>query len=424
MNSPSPLPPRRLPLFILGVAALSAATSLATSSLPSAGYEASGATSGWFAAGGVATVVAAVLLGAPLGVLVDRARRRRTVLVVAALLAAAIVPSVAATGGLGLMTAPHVLVAVVAVSGVGALAPVPQEALLPAVAGRGFLVRANALLYVLPTVLLVAVTLPLSALDIDETGVLLAAGALALCAAAAFHGIEPAGRPVEEPPPGAGLWREALEGVRFTARHPVLRAITLYVVVSAAAGQFADEATRAARRVLVTDDSMTYAVVSFSTMISSLGGFVLGPLLAVLLHRRFGTFRLAAAAVLVSQPCLLLLALSGAPGGPVWHTLGGLVPLIGTIVAAIALVSHRQAITPGRLLGRVSGLLVALAMLGQTAGDVLSGPVSRLTGLAADTPAPPALLPGLALATALCLAAAVPLLRARHHPAEALEPAG
>ncbi|WP_432861938.1 hypothetical protein [Microbispora rosea] len=57
---------------------------------------------------------------------------------------------------------------------------------------------------------------------------------------------------------------------------------------------------------------------------------VLGALVAVLLHRRIGTFRLAWWALIVSGPFTLLLALSGIGPGWAWYVLGTAVPLLRT----------------------------------------------------------------------------------------------
>ncbi|NJP89612.1 hypothetical protein HCN51_09165 [Nonomuraea sp. FMUSA5-5] len=118
----------------------------------------------------------------------------------------------------------------------------------------------------------------------------------------------------------------------------------------------------------------------------------------------------------MSQPCTLLVALSGVAGGWSWYMIGILVPLAGSIAATIALTSHRQAITPARLLGRVTGTLVAVAALGEPAGALLLGlPGEWLREAGEDASSPSRLLPGLVLAVALSMAAAVPLLRGRRH---------
>ncbi|MFC5825954.1 MFS transporter [Nonomuraea insulae] len=344
-----------------------------------------------------------VLLGLPLGVLLDRARSRRTVMMAMALLCAAAAVSVSAADGLGGVGGPHVVAVLMATTALGALAPIGVETCLPAVAGRERLVPANVLLYLMPAVLFLALAPLSSLLDSDDGSLLIFAGALLLCAALGFRLVR---ADEEPPPPRSGFWREAAEGVRCTAREPALRAIALYLVMSELFAEVTVETATKAREVasltggLSVGEIMTYPAYA---------SFLLAPLLAMLLHRRLGAFRLAWVSVLVTEPFALLLALTGTEWGHLWYLAGTIVPRTGAIIVFIALTSHRQAITPDRLLGRVSGLLLAVATLAGAAGDLLEGPAEWLAG---SRPGPLTLLPGLAVSTALSLAAAIPLVRA------------
>ncbi|NJP89613.1 hypothetical protein HCN51_09170 [Nonomuraea sp. FMUSA5-5] len=192
-----------------------------------------------------ASGLGSLLLAPLLGVLLDRVRRRRVVPVT---LAAALALTLVVAG--------------VAAEGAGA--------------------------FVVP-VLLVAVA--------DPGGlafVIVVAGAAA-SAAVVFHAVETVAEPpaaVEEPPlPGAGFWREAAEGVRFTLRDPVLRAIALCLFVTGLTGEFADDMVGMAFHVLVED--VPPAEIALARMGSVYGALVLGALASVLLHRRLGAYRLA-----------------------------------------------------------------------------------------------------------------------------------
>ena len=132
---------------------------------------------------------------------------------------------------------------------------------------------------------------------------------------------------------------------------------------------------------------------------------VLGALAALLLHRRLGAFRLAWWALIVTGPFTLLLALSGTGPGWVWYVLGAAVPATGRLVASVALLSHRQAVTPHRLLGRTGAVLVVLTSVADGVAGLLERPAEGLAELGGVAPA--------TLATLAALAAAVPLLRAR-----------
>ncbi|TDD51570.1 hypothetical protein E1286_10355 [Nonomuraea terrae] len=347
--------------------------------------------------GGSAATLALVLLGLPLGVLIDRARRRSAMTVVPLLVAAGGL-SVLAADALGSQSDGHAIAVLTTMGVLTTVASVVRDACLPSIAGRERLVPANALLSVVPLILALCLASVLSLLDdlVDVTAPILTV-TMASLAALLFRTVDAAEEPA---PPPAGLRWEMTEAIRFTARHPVLRAIALYLVVSALVAEFADEVADEALRVAAESAAIPlgsyFSVVNLSALLVP---FV-GALLAVLLHRRVGVFRLACAALLVSQPFTLLLALSGSPGGAIWYVVGTLVPMTGTAVAALALLSHRQALTPDRLLGRVGGLLLALATLADALGELLETAAT-----------PPTLLPGVAVATLAALAAAVPLLR-------------
>ncbi|MEU7695395.1 MULTISPECIES: hypothetical protein [Microbispora] len=97
--------------------------------------------------------------------------------------------------------------------------------------------------------------------------------------------------------------------------------------------------------------------------------------------------------------------LSGTGPGWVWYVLGAAVPATGRLVASVALLSHRQAVTPHRLLGRTGAVLVVLTSVADGVAGLLERPAEGLAELGGVAPA--------ALATLAALAAAVPLLRAR-----------
>ncbi|MEN3539503.1 hypothetical protein AAH991_30635 [Microbispora sp. ZYX-F-249] len=351
---------------------------------------------------GVVEPVAILVLALPLGVLIDRVRRR-SVLVVSALVGAALT-SVAATGALGAPTWPLVLAMISAGGVLPTVTALGQDAYLPSVVPRARLLPANALLILLPCIAVVPMTLTLTVWQ--GSAFLFAAGLALAVVAALFRGVSAA----ERPPPRTGLWRETAEGIRFTARHPALRAIALYLLLSSVLYELGDEAADEARATAFFGLSATPIEYPWRLAITSAyGPVVLGALLAVLLHRRLGAFRLAWWALLVSAPFTLLLALSGPGAERIWYVLGSGVPATGTVIAAVALLSHRQAVTPDRLLGRTGGLLLLLTTVAEEAGDLLEGPAERLAELGGV--APPA------LAAVAALAAAAPLLWARRSAA-------
>ncbi|MGR6914439.1 MFS transporter [[Actinomadura] parvosata] len=410
-----------MPLFVLGVTLVSFAFMFSEPSL----FDLGALTPPAFAHASSASVLGSLLLAPLLGVLLDRVRRRRVVPVTLAVaLALTLVAAGVAAEGVGAFVVPVMLVASAALT---ALWQVGEETYLPSVVGvRGRLVTANALLTALPQLGVMGMGALPALADLDGLAFVIVVAGAAACAAVAFRAVEAVEAPppvraglrqeaVEAPPPPrAGFWREAAEGVRFALRDPVLRAIALCLVVTGLTGEFADDMVGLALSVLVED--MPPGEIALARMGSIYGALALGALTAVLLHRRLGAYRLAWVALLASQPFTLLVALSGVAGGWLWYMIGILVPLAGSIAATIALTSHRQAITPDRLLGRVTGTLVALAALGERAGTLLLGlPGEWLREAGENASSPLRLLPGLVLATALSMAAAVPLLRGRRH---------
>ncbi|MEV4460533.1 MFS transporter [Microbispora sp. NPDC049633] len=410
MASPS-LP--RFPLFALAATALCASFSLADTALVTATWRTSPPVV--ITLGGIVEQAGIVLLALPLGVLIDRARRR-SVMVLSALLGAVAVTSVATAGTLGSAAWPHLLTVTMATGVLASVAAVGQDAYLPSVVRRGRLLPANALLTVLPQIAVVPVML--TVLDWPGLTFAFTVGLGLAVAAALFRGVAAAERP---PPPRSGLWREAAEGIRFTARHPALRAIALCLLLSSLLAELRGEVRDEAWATTFQDVSGANGRFAWWLMAySPYAPYVLGALLAVLLHRRLGAFRLAFWALLVSGPFTLLLALSAPGPGSIWYVLGATAPATGRVIAAVALLSHRQAVTPNRLLGRTGGLLLLLTTVADEAGKFLEWPAERLAELGGVTPP--------AIATAAALAAAVPLLWARRsaadHDAEPAEESG
>ncbi|MFD2353688.1 hypothetical protein ACFSTC_37170 [Nonomuraea ferruginea] len=291
--------------------------------------------------------------GADGGVLVDRAARR-----------SALVWSGVAGGRsrsarsrsphwLSAVTTAHVTLAIGAVTLVAVTGALALEAYLPAVTGRHRFVPVNAWLYGIASVgtfgFAVTTGLPSTAAVV----VVLVVPAVGFAVSALlFRYVDV---PEDPAPPREGVWPEAVAGVRFTLRHPVLAAIAGYLVALAALGQ-------------LIDAPRPDGLADGWDLVTMLAPPLVGALAAVMLHRRVGALRLAWFAVLATQPFALLLAF---PSGAAGYVLGQALPLAGAATAAIALLSHRQAITPPRLLGRSGGTLVMLVALAATVGSVL-----------------------------------------------------
>ncbi|MFD8534423.1 MFS transporter [Streptosporangium canum] len=349
----------------------------------------------------------ALLLALPLGVLIDRARRR-SALVATGLLSAGLLASVVVAAWLQVITVPHFMVVTVALAILQTVGEGAQNAYLPAVVGRDRLVPVNAALVGVASISPLVISLLANNRSDTVVPVILSVAAVAFAASALlFRSID---APEEPPGPQVRWWREAIEGVRFILMHPVLRAITVYLVVSVLLEPVIEEATQVPH----PEEGVRNDLIELLPMMIYAAP-VVGALLAALLYRRVGTFRLAWLAVLVTQPFALLLALTDTAWGLVWYLLGTFVPWAGWTATALALLSHRQVITPGRLLGRMGGTLALFIGLAGVAGSFLEPLADFLIGLGSFTEARSlAGLPVLVLGTAGLLAAAVPLLKVRH----------
>lgn len=135
MTTPSPLRSRRFLIFGLAFAALHISFMFAEPSLLGSGPEPPTDPRDVIVLNGAAGTLAPILLGLPLGVLVDRARRRRSVLMVMALLGTVAVASVTVAEGLGTPGGPHVTAVIMATTALATVASVGQDAYLPSVVG-------------------------------------------------------------------------------------------------------------------------------------------------------------------------------------------------------------------------------------------------------------------------------------------------
>ncbi|MGJ6964196.1 MFS transporter [Streptosporangium sp. G11] len=354
-----------------------------------------------------AALLSPLLLALPLGVLVDR-RRRGSVLVATGLVSALSLVSLAVAFWLRVTGTVYIAVVMAVLATAWAAGEMARDAHMPSVVGRERLVPVNAALFCVVSIGSLSAPLMLG----DDSGIVVPVVLVAMAVASAasallFRGVDPPEEPVEPAEPGTGWWREAVAGVRFTLTQPVLRAMTVYLVGSALMEPLIDGV--GGRRPRGEGDHEGL-LVALSVVIYAAP--VAGALAAVLLHRRVGTFRLAWLAVPVTQPFALLLALTGTAGGPLWYLLGEFVPRAGWAVTVVALLSHRQVITPGRLLGRTAATLVLFTGLAATAGEFLKLPLIYLTNVFLSEAGFPERLPVLALGTFGVLAAAIPLMRA------------
>ncbi|MEU4107119.1 MFS transporter [Streptomyces sp. NPDC027717] len=322
------------------------------------------------------TMAGSLLVGLPAGAWVDR-MRKRSVLIATDLLRALMLLTLPVAWWTGVLTV-WWLYAVALTHGVlTVFFDVAYVSYLPHLIGRGHLVEGNSRLSVVRSVTSIggpAVAGPLVGWLGAPVAVLVSSAGMAA------SGLLAAGIRKREPRPEPGgrprLGREIKEGLRFVLHRPVLRAIVL------------------------TDGTFNVFLVMYQTMLmvflaremrlgssgiglvlSGMGcGSLLGALLAARAARWVGQGPVIWLAPLVTCPLTGLMALAR-PGWSVWVAALGLAALsLGGVVRMVAQASFQQALTPDRLMGRMSATARFVSWGGLALGGVVGGAVGSVLG--------------------------------------------
>ncbi|MFB7778413.1 MFS transporter [Streptomyces bauhiniae] len=322
------------------------------------------------------TMAGSLLVGLPAGAWVDR-MRKRSVLVSTDLLRALVLLSLPLAWWAEVLTV-RWLYAVALVHGVlTVFFDVAYVSYLPHLVGREHLVEGNSRLSAVRSVTSIsgpAVAGPLVGWLGAPVAVLVSSVGMAA------SGVLAAAIRKREPDPGtrerARLGRDIKEGLRFVLRRPVLRATVL------------------------TDGTFNVFLVMYQTMLmvflareihlgsfgiglvlSGMGcGSLLGALLAARVSRWLGQGPVIWLAPLVTCPLTALMALAR-PGWSVWVAALGLAALsLGGVVRMVAQASFQQALTPDRLMGRMSATARFVSWGGLALGGVLGGAAGSLLG--------------------------------------------
>lgn len=333
--------------------------------------------------GALATLstVAFLVIGLPAGVWTDRIRRRG-VLVAADVIRAALLMSVPVAWWFDVL---HIglLYAVVFVTGICTVFfDVANQSYLPQVVGRPALLAANTRLVGMEAVndiagrgvagyLVALVTAP-AAIAVDAVSYLVSAWFVTR-----VRHVEPAPERGE-----ARLWRDMGEGVRFVARHSVLRAI----VLSGSLSNLGIVLVLTMLPVVIVDE-LRYSAAVLGLLLACGGvGMLCGSLVARRLATRFGAGRVLLVGTLVVAPCGFGMPFIG--GLPIWVATAGWVVLTAQVgVNNVINVSFRQAVTPDRLLGRVNAtfrfLLTGALAIGAALAGVLGQAIAPRAALLA-----------------------------------------
>ncbi|SDT54719.1 MFS transporter [Jiangella sp. DSM 45060] len=328
---------------------------------------------------GVAQFLPWLLFGVLSGSVVDRFDRRRVAAVACG------VRAVVAAAVCALVATDHMVIAVLigAVFVFGAFETVADgslQAMVPAVAGRDGLVRANSRFQATEVVAQNFVAAPLA-------GVLFAlAAALPFVAHSAGYVLAAvlvltlpvsAARPPrgDDEPKEPLTGRSLVEGIRFLLGHPVLSRLWAVNIVLAVFNALA----QAVFVLYVLDElGLPDAVYGLFAMAAAVGA-VLGALIVPRLVRRFGRGPLMIASVLVTGASYALCGFVPHPAAAAIGMVGAGLSVAGWNVLSVTI---RQELVPSRLLGRTHGAWRAfgwgLMPLGTLAGGLLGAVDLRL----------------------------------------------
>lgn len=351
-----------------------------------------------------------LFLGLPAGGLVDRWDRRK-VLLIADCCRALLVAALAAAVALGVGNIWLLLVVLFALGSAQIFFDTSVQAVIPAVAGTGSLVRANSLLQGSSTVLVQFVG-PAAGAALFAVARWLPAGIDAvsyLLGVVLLAGVRGRFRPPRtSSPQGAPSLRHSVaEGLRWLRDDRVVRVLALATVLLGMGSAAAWGVMVLFARQQWHLDGAGYGLLLTASAVGSVVGSLVAAPLARRLPRRLllvGSAAGSAAAfglLTVTRPAALAAALLA---------LNGLMVVVWNVVT----VSERQARIPDALTGRVTAAYRMLAWGGMPAGGLLGGALASALGLRAALSAAALLL---VLAAALVAAGRAPLGGGARHQA-------
>ncbi|MGW0765457.1 MFS transporter [Streptomyces sp. NPDC002676] len=322
------------------------------------------------------TTAGSLLVGLPAGAWVDR-MGKRSVMISTDLLRALVLSTIPVAWWAGLLTI-WWLYAVALVHGVlTVFFDVAYVSYIPHLVGRSNLVEGNSRLSAIRSVTSISgptVAGPLVGLVGAPATLLASSAGMAMSGLLAITIRKREQRP--EPSEHPQLGREIREGLKFVLKHPVLRAI-----------MFGDAVFNL---FLVMYQSMLLVFLERKTdlqpfgvglILSEMGcGALLGALMATTISKRIGHGPVIWIASVVTCPLTVLMPLAR-PGWSVYAAAIGLAALsLGGVVRVVAQSSFQQALTPDRLLGRMSATARFVSWGGIPLGGLLGGASGSVFG--------------------------------------------
>jgi len=321
----------------------------------------------------------AILVGLPAGVWLDRTRRK-PVLVASQAVSAVALATIPAAAILHALTISQLYVIAFVAGGAATFQGIAQTAFIPTIVGRDRLVEANSRIQSSLTIAnLVGPGAAGAAVQ-----ALTAPVAIAFDAASFLVGsLTSAWTRAEEAVPSASGRRpiaEAREGQAWLWRQPLVRAITLTIVLNNGGGNltFAVYVLYFVTQVGITPSQLGL-IFAISGVSSLLGARLSRPLVA---RGWLGpVMAVGAGLVVLGQSGTLIAAY--APRQEAFAILIAFSALLGCalMVYNVNQQSIRQAVTPDRLLGRVQSSTFVLVAVAQVAGSLLGGAIGQLAGL-------------------------------------------
>ncbi|MGW4484813.1 MFS transporter [Amycolatopsis sp. NPDC004368] len=326
----------------------------------------------------VAMVLPHLVVGLVAGALVDRWDRRRTMWLADAWQAILLGLAVVA-GAFGMLGIPALLV-LAFLLGVGQLFfDIAAQAYLPDLLGRDktLLRRANGLMRGASTAAGDFAGPPLGSLlfSFARTVPLLADAVSFVASAVLIRTLPPT--PVPERAPGSSVWADAREGFGYVVRDKLLLGLALRPAV----GNLAFGAVGAVL-VLFARDTLGLDAAGYGFLLAAdaAGGLLGAMVVSGPLEKLLGTGTALTVTAIVEGASILVFGLADNP----WLS-GAMFLLCGCGMATTMVLgwSIRQAIVPGRLMGRVAAASRLVAMVAAPAGALLGGWLASVAGLRA-----------------------------------------
>jgi predicted MFS family arabinose efflux permease len=319
-----------------------------------------------------------LLIGLPAGAWVDRLDRRR-LMIGCDLASALLYASLPLAAWLSILTIGQVLVVALLAGAANVLFATAYQVYLPSLVTSGELVEGNAKLQGSSS----AASIGGPAIA-GFTAAAFGAALSLLLNAASFLVSAACLLPIDGQRQGRGstarrqrLRQEIAEGVRFVARDPYLRPMTIW----AALVNLALTGYGALVVVFLLRAAGLGAGTAGTLMAASGLGGVLGALAASRIARRYGTARALQLTAAAGMPFALLIPLTGAGWRMLFFLTGTLITFSAVVVGAIILSSFRQAYCPPHMLGRVVATMRFLLYGVNPAGALLGGGLSTLLGI-------------------------------------------